>query len=192
MQQNLALEEAVIREKVTGTMQNRVSAPIQPPPAQKSKGPPVTFMNPTKEGAGASPSTPTEESKADASQAVEGMNENNFDVVESPMRRGGSVYVSSKDKTPIQAAVEMVPLEQYNALKQKFIENESTTKERLESITDLEKTIQRREEQMQGMERSYLQKLEDAKLELESFKELSRDIERKLQTELEEARVEKQ
>ena len=45
-----------------------------------------------------------------------------------------------------KSQVPMVPQEQYDALKARFIENETATQRRLESINDLEKTIQRREE----------------------------------------------
>ena len=64
----------------------------------------------------------------------------------------------------------MVPQEQYDALKARFIENETATQRRLESINDLEKTIQRREEQIATLEKMYQQKLEEAKHELEQFK----------------------
>ena len=40
----------------------------------------------------------------------------------------------------------MVPQEQYDALKARFIENETATQRRLESINDLESTIARREQ----------------------------------------------
>lgn len=64
----------------------------------------------------------------------------------------------------------MVPQEQYDALKARFIENETATQKKLESINDLQKTIKRREQQMEDMEKSYLTKLEDLKQELENFK----------------------
>ena len=50
----------------------------------------------------------------------------------------------------------MVPQEQYDALKARFIENETATQRKLSSINDLEKTIQRREEQLANMEKMYL------------------------------------
>ncbi len=95
------------------------------------------------------------------------------------MRRGGTLYAAgSKDKGKSQAA--MVPQEQYDALKARFIENETATQRRLESINDLEKTIQRREEQIVNMEKMYLQKLEAAQKELDEFKAAARDTEKSI------------
>ena len=54
-------------------------------------GPPVTFANPKPE------KQSSEESK-DANLAAEGLNDNNFDVVSSPLPRSASQYVSGKDK----------------------------------------------------------------------------------------------
>lgn len=71
---------------------------------------------------------------------------------------------------PKEKQVPMVPQEQYDALKARFIENETATQKKLESINDLQKTIKRREQQMEDMEKSYLTKLEDLKQELENFK----------------------
>ena len=71
-------------------------------------------------------SAATEEQKI-AELSGEGLNENNFDVVQSPqVRRGGTLDSSSKDK-PSKNQVAMVPQEQYDALKARFIENETAT-----------------------------------------------------------------
>ena len=78
----------------------------------------------------------------------------------------------------------MVPQEQYDALKARFIESETQFQRKLEGINDLEKTIARREEQLATMEKMYLQKLEDAKHELEQFKATARDQEKSMQQEL--------
>ena len=85
----------------------------------------------------------------------------------------------------------MVPQEQYDALKARFIENETATQRRLESINDLESTIQRREQQLVDMEKMYLQKLEDAKKELEDFKSASRETERSILLDVKNAKDEK-
>lgn len=71
-----------------------------------------------------------------------------------------------------------MPQEQYDALKARFIENETATQRRLESINDLEKTIQRREEQIASMEKMYLEKLDSAQKELDDFKAVARDTEK--------------
>ncbi len=74
----------------------------------------------------------------------------------------------------------MVPQEQYDALKARFIETETATQRRLEAVSDLEKTIQSREEQLANMEKMYLQKLEAAKKELDEFKSTARDNEKSI------------
>lgn len=85
----------------------------------------------------------------------------------------------------------MVPQEQYDALKARFIENETATQRRLESINDLEKTIQRREEQIASMEKMYLEKLDSAQKELDDFKAVARDTEKTIQAEVKQAKEEK-
>ena len=54
----------------------------------------------------------------------------------------GTKKTTKSPKHPQQA---VVPQEQYDALKARFIENETATQRRLESINDLEATIKRRE-----------------------------------------------
>ena len=85
----------------------------------------------------------------------------------------------------------MVPQEQYDALKARFIDSETQHQRRLESINDLEKTIQRREEQIAQIEKMYLQKLEDAKKELEQFKATARENEKSIQNEVKQVQAEK-
>ena len=147
-----------------------------------STGPPVTFANPTNTNPA---SAPVEESK-DAN-AVDAMNDVNFDVVQSPMTRRHTMTSAAK-KEP---QVPMVPQEQYDALKAKFIENETATEKRLQSINDLEKTIARREQQLEDMERTFNKRLEEAKAELESFKQQARENERDIQLEVRTAKEEK-
>ena len=77
--------------------------------------------------------------------AEDGLNDANFDVVPSPSRRHNTVYISA-DPNSNQKASGMVPQAQYDALKARFIENETTTQRRLESINDLENTIKQREQ----------------------------------------------
>ena len=74
----------------------------------------------------------------------------------------------------------VVPQEQYDALKARFIENETATQRRLESITDLESTITRREQQIVNMEKMFLEKIETSKNELDEFKVVSRQAEREI------------
>ena len=79
---------------------------------------------------------------------MDGVSETNFDVVPSPNRRTNNTqYVSSSSSNSknggLLAAGAFVPQEQYDALKARFIENETATQRRLESITDLEMTIKR-------------------------------------------------
>lgn len=50
----------------------------------------------------------------------------------------------------------MVPQEQYDALKARFIENETATQKKLEAVVDLKATIARREQQIEQMERTFL------------------------------------
>ena len=94
----MMLEETIIRESATNKLQQRSTAP----PKVKVIGPPVTFANPKPE------KQSSEESK-DASLAAEGLNDANFDVVQSPVQRSTSQYVSGKDKSakgaPQQAMV---------------------------------------------------------------------------------------
>ena len=78
----------------------------------------------------------------------------------------------------------MVPQEQYDALKTRFIENETATQRRLESINDLEATIKRGEQEMRNMEKMFLDKLEEAKKELEEFKAGARESEKTLTQEI--------
>ncbi len=85
----------------------------------------------------------------------------------------------------------MVPQEQYDALKARFYETETATQRKLSSINDLEKTIQRREEQLANMEKMYLEKLEAAKKELDEFKSTARDNEKSIQHEVKMAKEEK-
>ena len=144
------LEETLIRE----TAQAKVQTARQQS-NNNLKGPPAgTFAGLAKS---------TEESKG-ADSAVDALNENNFDVVQSPMRREGSIV---DGKGASKGGKGMVPQEQYDALKARFIESETTFQRRLESINDLEKTIARREEQLVQMEKMYLGKLEESKRELD-------------------------
>jgi len=72
------------------------------------------------------------------------------DVPSSPSEDGAGDSTPSNAKlnrmSSRLAADAFVPREQYDALKQKFIENETAAKKRLESIDDLEATVKRREE----------------------------------------------
>ena len=49
----------------------------------------------------------------------------------------------------------MVPQEIYDALKQRFVENETAAQRRLESINDLEAKIAKRESQIVEMEQVF-------------------------------------
>ena len=99
------LEETLIRETAQAKVQTARQQSIN-----NLKGPPAgTFAGPIKS---------TEESKGSDS-AVDALNENNFDVVTSPMRREGSIVDGKGGKG-------MVPQEQYDALKARFIESETT------------------------------------------------------------------
>ena len=74
---------------------------------------------------------------------MDGVDDNNFDVVPSPQRRTNNTVYSSGSASNPRNAGPVVPQEQYDALKARFIENETATQRRLESITDLEQTIKR-------------------------------------------------
>ena len=143
-------------------------------------GPPVTFAGLQKQSTGTHDAADGSEEQKIAELAAEGLNENNFDVVHSPgTKRGASMYVgasgsNSKDKS----MVGMVPQEQYDALKARFIESETATARKLQSVDDLEKTIKRREEQLVEVEQTYQKKLQEAKNELEQFKSSARETER--------------
>jgi len=56
----------------------------------------------------------------------------------------------------------------------------------------LEKTIERREEQLVQMEKMYLGKLEDSKRDLEEFKATARDNEKSMQLEIKTEKEERQ
>ena len=101
------LEETLIRETAQAKAQGR-----QQSSSNISKGPPAgTFAGLSRE-----------ESKSSDS-AAEALNENNFDVVGSPgMRRDGS---KSDGKPAANSGKGMVPQEQYDALKTRFIESET-------------------------------------------------------------------
>lgn len=86
----------------------------------------------------------------------------------------------------------MVPKEQYDALKAKFIENETSAQKRLESIDALEAQIKKREDQMMEMERIFNQRLDEAKEELVSQNKEHKDRERMIRLEIKEAREEGQ
>ena len=60
--------------------------------------------------------------------------------------------------------VRTVPQEQYDALKAKFIEEQTSTKRRLESIDELEKLLEKQGLQMQEMERDFHERLEKEKI----------------------------
>ena len=139
------LEETLIRESATHKLQNRVSSG----PVRAVIGPPVTFANPASSRLGPTnqDDTTNEEAKDMASEF-----ENHFDVVQSPLRRRTTISASSAQKDRSKA---VVPQEQYDALKARFIENETATQKKLESINDLEATITRREQQLETMERMY-------------------------------------
>jgi hypothetical protein len=85
----------------------------------------------------------------------------------------------------------MVPQEQYDALKTRFIENETATQRRLESINDLESKIARREQQIIQMEKLFKDKLDEAKSDLESYKASARENEKLIQNEVKVAKEEK-
>ena len=115
----------------------------------------------------------------------EGMNDVNFVVVQSPGRRNNTQYIApSKDAASKLNTTGMVPQEQYDALKARFIENETTTQRRLESINDLESTIQRREQQIANMEKMFLTKTKEAENELETFKQAARETDKAAQGEI--------
>ena len=99
------LEETIIRESANNKLQQRMATTT---PA-KVIGPPVTFTNPANANSSAGENAGTEESKTDQPGA-EGLNENSFDVVQSPLRRNNSVYVGAgpKDKSK-GASTAMVP-----------------------------------------------------------------------------------
>lgn len=151
----MMLEETLIRESANSKLQQRVSGPIK-------VGPPVTFANPA-------PSKPSPSGSEESKDAfTDGLNDANFDVVQSPMMRRNTM--ATPGGAPKEKQKAMVPQEQYDALKARFIENETATQKKLESINDLKATITRRTEQMEQMELTYLKKLEDAQKELEDYK----------------------
>ena len=128
---------------------------------------------------------------------MDGFDDNNFDVATSPRRRTNNTqYVSghSSSQNPAQMSMggAVVPQEQYDALKARFIENETATQMRLESITDLENTIKRREQQLADMEKMYLEKIEAGQKEFEEFKVAARESERHIQGEVKTAQQEKE
>ena len=123
------LEETITRQNAEDKLRSRGSIK-----ERSGLGPPVTFANPI----------PADQQSASFQEEVDAMNENYFDVVHSstsPTLRRNTT--TDKPKSGPQAA--MVPQEQYDALKARFIENETATQKKLESINDLQKTIERRE-----------------------------------------------
>lgn len=154
-------------------------------------GPPVTFTSPApKSKEAAATGEIKEEAKGGEAAGAEVLNETSFDVVQSPMRRTITSLSDAKaTKTTKPAA--MVPQEQYDALKARFIESETQFQRRLEGINDLEKTIERRTEQIMQLEKMYQGKLEDAKKELEQFKMTARETEKNIQQEVKLAKEER-
>ena len=164
---------------------------------QKQMGPPVTFAGLQKQTSDAHEGGEGNDDHKASDLAADGLNENNFDIVQSPgTKRGASMYVGasgtgSKDKMSAQSMAGMVPQEQYDALKARFIESETATQRKLQSVDDLEKTIKRREEQLLEMEQTYQKKLQEAKNELEQFKSTARETERLIQAEVKQAKEER-
>ena len=117
---------------------------------------------------------------------MDGVDDTNFDIVPEPRRRTNNTqYVSGHAHAGGARLNEnMVPQEQYDALKARFIENETATQRRLESITDLENTIKRREQQLADMEKMYLEKIEAGQKEFEEFKVAARESEKHIQGEV--------
>ena len=68
-----------------------------------------------------------------------------------------------------------VPQEQYDALKAKFIEEQTSTKRRLESIDELEALLKKQSQHMQDMEREYEDKLDKEKLKQDEMKKDARE-----------------
>eukprot|EP00353_Schmidingerella_taraikaensis_P004059 CAMPEP_0185579262 /NCGR_PEP_ID=MMETSP0434-20130131/14103_1 /TAXON_ID=626734 ORGANISM="Favella taraikaensis, Strain Fe Narragansett Bay" /NCGR_SAMPLE_ID=MMETSP0434 /ASSEMBLY_ACC=CAM_ASM_000379 /LENGTH=179 /DNA_ID=CAMNT_0028197249 /DNA_START=229 /DNA_END=768 /DNA_ORIENTATION=+ len=171
----MMLEETLIREnaqaKVSRSSTNKVGG-----------GPPVATFAGLK----------TMEETKGGEPNVDSLNENNFDVVQSPMRRAGGTFHAGSDSKAGSSGKGKVPQEQYDALKARFIESETQFQRRIESINDLQKTIERREEQLVTLEKMYLGKLEDAKRELEQFKATARDSERSMSQELKTEKEERQ
>ena len=145
------LEETLIRENATKKITKRNIPGNQ-------IAPPVTLITPTNKS-----QTPT----SAASDEKVNNDFKNFDVVKSPKVDEKKDDLNSPDPLQRQkSTVNMVPREQYDALKAKFIENETAAKKRLESIDELEAKIQIREEQMIEMERVFTERLEEQKDQL--------------------------
>ena len=126
------LEETLIRENATKKITKRNIPGNQ-------IAPPVTLITPIDK----SP-TPTSAALLDEKQNSDFKN---FDVVKSPKGDDKKEEINSPDSLQRQNSnIKMVPREQYDALKAKFIENETAAKKRLESIDELEAQIKRREE----------------------------------------------
>lgn len=130
----MMLEETLIRENATKKLQKRnVGQAVV-------VGPPVTLANPVSDRKKVS--SPTNEDSElfemnVVGAAADGGNSDSSEIV-SPANVGRqSSSFSFKD---------FVPREQYDALKAKFIDNETAAKKRLESIGDLEAQIRRRED----------------------------------------------
>ena len=113
-------------------------------------GPPVTLLNPVnREMEGKVNGQPSEEEKSEDRES------SIFDVIRSPKAESTN---SSENKSPKSAKLSsknMVPREQYDALKAKFIENETSVKKRLETVDDLETQVKRREDQIMEMDKVF-------------------------------------
>ena len=143
------LEETLIREGATQKLQNRVSGV----PIRTVIGPPVTFANPVSSKPGLSTQQNMDDTPNEDAKDMAGEFENHFDVVQSPLQRRSTMTAPSVQKERQKA---VVPQEQYDALKARFIENETATQKKLESLKELEATIARREQQLETMEKMYL------------------------------------
>ena len=162
------LEETLIRESANNKLQNRGLG-------NQKMGPPVTFANhlpPKTEAFRPMSMELTEETKSSSKESGDMLAEHSFDVVPSPQRR--ATVTSSRDVKPAKSAP-MVPQEQYDALKQRFIENETAAQRRLESINDLEAKIQKREQQLVEMEQVFSRRLEESQATLDAFKQQAKE-----------------
>ena len=143
------LEETLIRENSVKKLQKRNIA------GSVMVGPPVTLVNPVDRNSDSKVNGQTqEEEKSEEGSSI-------FDTLRSPKAESTN---SSENKSPKSAKLKnqnMVPREQYDALKAKFIENETSVKKRLETVDDLESQLKRREDQMIEMESVFSKKLEE-------------------------------
>ena len=175
------LEETLIRENATKKIAKR-----NIPGSMVT--PPVTLANPNP----ADDKTTT----ANGSEEKKDIELKSFDVVKSPSNtEGGSPSTklgegaspTPRELNRMSSSVNMVPREQYDALKAKFIENETAAKKRLESIDTLEAQIKHREDQMMEMERVFNGRLDDMQVKMDKQEREAKDRASVIRMEVKEA-----